>query len=382
MTKKERKPRVLMLTPDFPPDHGGIQLLAHRVARGFDRFEVTVVTLRTEGAKAFDRAGDLAVRRIGAGRGRLAGNAALGIGALAEAVRVRPDLTLSFHAATSPPAAIVRTVSGAPTIQYFYANEIGHRPGLAAFAARRADAVIAISSYTASLLAACGVDTVAVDVIAPGVDLPAQPTPLKAERPTVVTIARLVEPYKGHDVLIRALHRVRAAVPEVQWVVVGDGPLRPTLEALAAECGVADCSRFLGAVSDSERDLWLRRADVFAMPSRLPGPGLAGEGFGIVYTEAGSFGKPVVAGNVGGALDAVVDGETGLMVDPTDADAVAGAVTRLLTDTQLAARMGEAGARRAAAMAWPLIAARVQQLALDVLAARPSRHWGGLGLTR
>ena len=64
--------------------------------------------------------------------------------------------------------------------------------------------------------------------------------------------------------------------------------------------------RFLGAVSDDERDAWLRRAHVFAMPSRMPAGGFAGEGFGIVYLEANAHGCPVVAGAVGGALDAVV----------------------------------------------------------------------------
>ena len=83
------------------------------------------------------------------------------------------------------------------------------------------------------------------------------------------------------------------------------------------------------------------------MPSRLPAGGFAGEGFGIVYLEAGAYGKPVVAGNVGGAVDAVLDGETGLLVDPTDALEVADAITRLLLDEQLATRLGGAGADRA-----------------------------------
>ncbi len=79
-----------------------------------------------------------------------------------------------------------------------------------------------------------------------------------------------------------------------------------------------DAIRFLGSVSDEERNLWLRRAHLLAMPSRLPAGGFAGEGFGIAYLEAGAYGKPVVAGNVGGALDSVSDGESGLLVDPTD----------------------------------------------------------------
>ena len=109
------------------------------------------------------------------------------------------------------------------------------------------------------------------------------------------------------------------------------------------------------------------------MPSRLPGPGEAGDGFGIVYLEAGSYGKPVVAGNVGGPLDAVVDGETGLLVDPADPVGVANAIERLLSDRQLALRLGRAGAQRAQDFAWPLVAQRVQALLLEQLAAGPGK---------
>jgi phosphatidylinositol alpha-1,6-mannosyltransferase len=108
------------------------------------------------------------------------------------------------------------------------------------------------------------------------------------------------------------------------------------------------------------------------MPSRLPGPGRAGEGFGIVYLEAGAHGKPVLAGNVAGALDAVIDGETGLLVDPTDPLAVGEAIIRLLLDTELASRLGRGGAERARSLAWPVIVERVQAVLLEQLAAGSS----------
>jgi phosphatidyl-myo-inositol dimannoside synthase len=108
---------------------------------------------------------------------------------------------------------------------------------------------------------------------------------------------------------------------------------------------------------------------VLAMPSRLPAGGFAGEGFGIAYLEAGAYGKPVVAGNVGGALDAVLDGETGLLVDPLDPLAVADAIVALLRDDALAERLGAAGRRRAEQNTWPLVAARVQRELLALLGA-------------
>jgi phosphatidylinositol alpha-1,6-mannosyltransferase len=362
------RPRLLLLTPDFPPARGGVQLLTHRLATGMDAFETEVVTLAGIGAAEFDATCEFAVRRAPAvsslPRARIL---ALNAAALAEARRFRPQLTLSAHIVTSPAAAVVRRLLGAPTVQYFYAKEVGARPRLAAFAARRAHASVSISSYTARLLAEAGAPTSRIRLIPPGVDLPADPRPQPSERPTFLTISRLADRYKGHDVLVDALALIRERVPDVQWIVIGDGPLRPELEALARARGVADSVRFLGAVSDEQRDEWLSRANLLAMPSRLPGDGQAGEGFGIVYLEAGAYGKPVVAGSVGGSVDAVRDGESGLLVDPTDPRAVGEAIARLLLDPALASRLGRAGAEHARAHAWPLIADRVQALLLEQL---------------
>ena len=374
MSATAHRPRLLLLTPDFPPAPGGIQVLTHRLAAGMEGFETRVLTLDGPGAGSFDATSALATRRVRAGRRPGSRRiVALNAAAALDALRFRPDMTLSAHIVTSPAAAAIRRALGARTAQYFYANEIAGKPRLTAFAARRADVVLALSSYTAALIGATGVSPAEMRIVPPGVDLPddaADATPEPAERPTLLTIARLNDSYKGHDVLIRALALVRAKVPETQWIVIGDGPLRPGLEQLASSLSVADSIRFLGSLSDEERDRWLRRADVFAMPSRLPGEGLAGEGFGIVYLEAAAHGKPVVAGNVAGALDAVADGESGLLVDPTDPHAVAAAITSLLLDRELARRLGRAGAERARSFAWPLIARRVEAVLFEQLRGR------------
>jgi phosphatidyl-myo-inositol dimannoside synthase len=374
------KPRLLLLTPDFPPARGGIQVLAQRLASGMSGFHTRVVTLDSPGARAFDAAGHLATRRVPVGgMPGMARAVALNGTALVEAVRHRPHVVLSAHLLTSPAAALLRRTVGTPTVQYFYAKEIPDKPGLARFAARQADRSVAISSYAANLLAAQGARPASVTLVSPGVDLPsglaAEPASHSSpRRPTFLTVARLRDRYKGHDVLIDALPAVRAKVPDVEWIVIGDGPLRSELEGRAHARGVADAVRFLGAVGDDERDRWLRRADLLAMPSRLPGPGRAGEGFGIVYLEAGAHGKPVVAGNVAGAVDAVVHEETGLLVDPADPPAVAAAIAALLLDDQMARRMGAAGARRARAFAWPLIVARVEAVVHEVLAGASPRQ--------
>jgi phosphatidylinositol alpha-1,6-mannosyltransferase len=365
------KPRLLVLTPDFPPARGGIQVLSHRLAAGMAGFETRVVAADSEDAAEFDAGGDLRVRRVKAYR-RLGGGRNIPLNAVAfgEALRCRPQATLSVHIVTSPAAALINRTLGAPTVQYFHAKEVGAKPRLATFAASHAQEAIAVSAYTSRLIKATGASPT-TSLIPPGVDLPADTEPLPEERPTLLTIARLEDRYKGHDVILRALPLVRAAVPDVQWIVIGDGPLRSGLERLAAANGVSDAVRFLGAVSDEERNTWLRRAHALAMPSRLPDGDFAGEGFGIVYLEAGIYGKPVLAGNVAGALDAVADGESGLLVDPGDHFAVAEAATRLLLDRELSQRLGEAGAERARSFAWPVICRRVEEVLLEQLDGNP-----------
>jgi phosphatidylinositol alpha-1,6-mannosyltransferase len=365
-----REPRLLILTPDYPPAAGGIQVTAHRLATRIQGCSTLVLAPDAPGAAAYDQASTVAMRRTPGAAQAAARNAALNAWALGAALRFRPHVTLSMHIASSPAAAAIRRTLGARTLQYFHAEEVGARPRLAAFAARQAHVVIAVSAYTAELVRATGAPVARLAVVHPGVDSPADPSPQAETRPTCLTISRLQERYKGHDVMIRALALVRARVPSVRWVVIGDGPLRPALEALAASHGVRAAVDFRGAVPDEERDGWLRRTHLLAMPSRLPPGGLAGEGFGIVYLEAGAFAKPVVAGRAGGALDAVLDGVTGLLVDPTDPVEVADAITRLLSDGELAARLGRAGAERARELTWARTARHVQDLLEEQLGAR------------
>jgi phosphatidyl-myo-inositol dimannoside synthase len=370
------RPRLLILTPDYPPAPGGIQLMAHRFAAGISGFQTRVVTLQSPGGDAFDRDSGCAVRRVGAGAlPRGARGALLNGVACAEALSFRPDVTLCIHIVASPAAAAIRAALGTPNVQYFHAEEIGARRKLAAFAVRHADEVIAVSSYTAGLILATGATPASLRLIPPGVDIPSEASPEAVERPTFITVARLEERYKGHDVLVRALALVRAKIPDVQWVVVGDGSLRPGIEALARSYDVLDSILFLGTVTDEERNMWLRRAHLLAMPSRLPAGGFAGEGFGIAFLEAGAYGKPVVAGNVGGAVDSVSDGESGLLVDPVDPVAVAEAITRLLSDPELAVRVGAGAQLRAQSFAWPVIVERLEAV-LHAQLARPGRRAG------
>lgn len=356
------RPVVLVASPVFPPARGGIETLAHRLASELTRIRPQLVVLDEPGAREFDAASPLAIRRVrNEPRGGRRSLARLNAAVLAEARRLDPDLILSMYVTAAPAALLLRRALGVPFVQYVHAKEVVGWPELSRLALPRAARVVVVSRYTAALAREFGAPAQRLVRIPPGVDLPAPGVAAeRSDRPTMVTIARLDHRYKGHDVLLEALERIRERVPDVLWVVIGDGRLRAELERRARERGLSRSVHVAGVVSDVERDAWLSRADLFAMPSRIPPNRYGGEGFGIVYLEAGARGLPVVAGRAGGATDAVVDGETGLLVDPEDPAAVADAVTELLLDGERARRMGLAGRQRAERLAWPSIARRVE----------------------
>jgi phosphatidylinositol alpha-1,6-mannosyltransferase len=126
---------------------------------------------------------------------------------------------------------------------------------------------------------------------------------------------------------------------------------------LAAELGLGGCVVFAGAAADDEVARYYRTADVYAMPNREMASGDT-EGFGLVFLEAGACGKPVVGGRAGGVPDAVIEGETGYLVDGRSSAEVAAACARLLADGELAARLGANGLARSARTTWKAQAER------------------------
>lgn len=157
----------------------------------------------------------------------------------------------------------------------------------------------------------------------------------------LLMVGRLTERHKGFDTAIAAMPAIRREVPDATLVIAGPGD-QSALRAAAAD--VADAVVFTGLLERDDLLRLFRTCDLFLMPGRALG--LTAEGFGIVYLEAARFGKPIVAGRAGGAPEAVVDGETGLLVDGESPNQVAAAVIRLLTDPQYAQRLGRCGRER------------------------------------
>src|SRR5262249_28770373 len=152
-----------------------------------------------------------------------------------------------------------------------------------------------------------------------------------------LTVARLI-PRKGIDTVLRALATVVLSVPRVAYCIVGEGPEEARLKTLVNDYGLTPHVIFAGALEFGALAAAYRAADVFVMTPRESGHSV--EGFGIVYLEAGAFGLPVIGSRSGGVPDAIIDGETGLLVEPDDAEGLARILVRLLTDRALATRLG------------------------------------------
>jgi phosphatidylinositol alpha-1,6-mannosyltransferase len=362
--------RALLVTPDFPPRKGGIQRLLERLVRHGDRVVYDVMAPSSPDDRAWDADQPFTVHRTATTRDRRLDIARLNLEAVALARRLRPDVVLAGHVVTAPGAIAIKRALHIPFAVYLYALEVPERARLASTAIRESGAAIAISRYTADLAREAGAPPERIRIVPPGVDL-VEPhiRTANGHPPVVLTVARLEDRYKGFDVMVRALPLIRARVPDAEWVVVGDGRRRADILRLAEASGVRDAIRMCGSLPDAERDAWYDRAGVFAMPSRLP-PGSAGEGFGIVYLEAATRGVPSVAGAVGGALDAIADGETGILVDPRSHIEVADAVSGLLEDPERSRRMGAAAAQFATRFAWPRVAEEVEAVLLEVASGR------------
>jgi phosphatidylinositol alpha-1,6-mannosyltransferase len=162
------------------------------------------------------------------------------------------------------------------------------------------------------------------------------------EKRILISVGRLVH-RKGQDRLIDALPKIIDEIPNAHLLLVGEGPYRKKLEERVHRRGLSRSVTFVGRLQLDELPLYLSISDLFAMPSRDRLAGFEVEGLGIVYLEASSCALPVIVGRSGGAPDALIDGETGLLVDGTDADDVARACIEILSDPQRASEMGEKG---------------------------------------
>jgi phosphatidylinositol alpha-1,6-mannosyltransferase len=375
--------RVLLVTNDFPPRRGGIQsYLREFVGRLVDAgsHSVLVYAPQWKGADAFDDSARAAGYQVVRHPGTLMLPVPTVDARMRRLIGEHGVDTVWFGAAA--PLALLAARARQAGATRVLASTHGHEVGWSMLPVARSvlrrigddtDVVTFVSRYTRSRFATAFGPAASLEYLPSGVDTdrfspdPAGREELRnryglGERPTVVCLSRLV-PRKGQDILIKALPSIRQRVDGAALVIVGSGPYLDTLRKLAQDCGVADHVIFTGGVPSGELPAHYAMADVFAMPCRTRGAGIDVEGLGIVFLEASATGVPVIAGESGGAPEAVQHNKTGLVVDGSSVTKVGDAVTELLTDRDRAAAMGAAGRDWVTSQwRWDVLAARLAEL--------------------
>jgi glycosyltransferase involved in cell wall biosynthesis len=348
--------RTLVVTNDFPPRQGGIQTFVAALLARRPPDSLVVLASRSPGWEEYDAALPYPVVRRRTGMLLPTPGAARAAADLAR----RYGCDTAFFGAAAPLGLLAPALRAAG-IGHLVGATHGHETGWVALPGARQlmrriagglDVVTYISEYTHERLAPALDGAARLAQLSPGVDVdlftPDADGAAVRERyglgdaPVVVCVSRLV-PRKGQDMLIRALPAIRRRVPGAALLLGSGGPYRSKLERLTRDLGVEKDVVFTGSVPWSGLPALYAAGDVYAMPCRTRAGGLDVEGLGIVYLEASATGLPVVAGDSGGAPDAVLEGETGYVVGGRDVPAIAGRVADLLGDPDRAKAMGSAG---------------------------------------
>lgn len=344
---------------DFKPSLGGIAELTHELAEYSCRAgaSISVVAMEQEGDHVFDNAACYSVVRLGKGRTHKTFEAILD--------DVQPDVVLVNVLGHSSWLHAFRgaRARGIPIVLFTHGHEITvnrRRPDrylAVSLAVRLSSGLLSPSQFTRRyLIDHYGADPLRCFVVPPGIDPSFADTverdssvvdgiPTGGKR-IILSLNRLIK-RKGVDYAILAVeHLCKRGHDDVLYLVAGGGPESETLRAIVEERRLDDIVHFLQPVSEAQKHYLYSIQDVFLMPNRILPRGDF-EGFGITFLEANMYGKPVIGGRCAGAMEAIEEGKTGLLVNPTDPIEIAEALERVLYTEGLAAQLGEQGRERA-----------------------------------
>ncbi len=361
--------KILLITEVFPPKTGGSGRWFWEIYRRLPRETIVVAAGETPRQEDFDRTHEMPVNRLPIA---LPSWGILNIQALRGYLRIIRQLRQLIatedikviHSGKCLPEGLIALwlsrLTGLPYLCYVHGEEMNaatqsrELTWLSRKVLRRAEILIANSQNTMRILEKdWGVLTRRIRVLHPGVDTkqfaPAteQSSELRAPlgwggRPVILTVGRL-QKRKGHDRMILALGKIREAIPDVLYAIVGDGSERPYLDELVVREGLHNHVQFLGEQDDELLVRCYQQCDLFVLPNRQVGRDI--EGFGIVLLEAQACGKPVVAGASGGTAETMRIPETGRVVPCDGPDELAAVIIELLSDRNRLARMGVAARR-------------------------------------
>lgn len=365
----------LFVTNDFPPKVGGIESYLTNLATGFFPSDVVVIAPQREGWQEVDESLPYEVIRLPGSYLRASRRV---YAAIVEAAD-RFEVEVVHFLAALPLGRLgprIRSATGLPFTVIAHGTGEILLPSRVPFARRalqkvlkEADVVFPVSEFTREAVDGISKGQANTVVVPPSVDVSRFSLDVSGAQVSahyglgsafvVLFVSRLVK-RKGADVLIKAMAETDGVA-----LVVGTGSDRPSLERLAREVGVSDRVVFAGFVADQDLPSFYAAADCFCMPCSTRYRGIDTEGFGVVYLEAQAAGLPCIAGRCGGSAEAVIQGETGAVLDDPTPETVASAVESLRADPALAARLGAAGRMRMEREFAPEVAAGRMEEALE-----------------
>lgn len=364
--------RLLFMTDAFLPHAGGARVYYYNLFRELARnspTETTILTKKVPGWKAFDQAESRhGFRIVRCGRPLPHWKYQQLPKIVIPLLRAAPLLAWGgfdlIHFGDLYPQGVLslgfKRLFKMPYVAYCHGEEItqidGRRfqPKVRDAIYQGADMVVAASEFARQNLLRIGIPNDKIQKITPGVDYGrfqgAKPRPDLVERyqlqgkKVLLTVARLV-PRKGHATVMRAVAKLLQEVPNLTYLIVGKGPEEQRLRQMARELNLGDSVQFAGFIKDEDLPAFYHLADIYVMPNSEEKGDM--EGFGMVFLEANACAKPVIAGRSGGTAEAVVEGTTGMLVDPHSPDELADTLRLLLRNTELASQLGRQGQRRA-----------------------------------
>jgi len=380
--------RVLLITDNFLPHAGGSRFYYYNIFRNFPNSEVVILTKKIPGARQFDAESGIRTFRISLPILRwkkiewVITYSNLFFTALVISLRFRPDI---IHCGEVMPSGfiglILSKIFRIPYLVYIHNGEMLYTSFR--FEKRLFFKVL---SGAHRIIAACNfirdyfkklLPMKEITLVNPGIERDFgrisgfNPEKYKASlgltgKRVILTVARLKE-RKGIDSVIKALPRIKERIENVVYIIVGEGPEKQALIDLAKEHKVLDDIIFIGEIRQEEVKKYFSICDIFIMPNREVSLGEV-EGFGMVFLEAQSFGKPVIGGRSGGVADSIEHGVSGILVEPNDETHLERAILSLLADARYAQQMSVMAKKRAESWySWDEIAKTVHEISLDTI---------------
>jgi len=362
--------KILLITDNFLPHIGGSRIYYYNLCKTLPRGSIAVLTKKIPGYKEFDKCQNFKIYRINfwllpwkwSRIYELPVYFSLFIYGIFVVLKEKVDI---IHCGESLPTGLVgfflSKLLGKPYIVYTWAEQVTIISRLRTeakflrFVLKNADKVIATASFVERSVKQLGVDPKKIVKILQAVDsefLEDKQVDVKGlkqafgieGKKVLLTATRLIK-RKGVDKVIEALAEVIKKVPNIIYLIAGEGPEENTLKKIVESKNLDMYMRFFGKVSHIEMPLYYNICDLFILPNLQLSDGDT-DGLATVFIEANAFGKPVIGGKAGGTEDAIIDGMTGLIVDGNNVNEIAKGIINLLTNEDYAKRLGEAGKQR------------------------------------